>query len=395
MWALLWIALALSPIRAGAQTVTLVSQLDPHSGRYGDVWGEGDYAYLGSAASGVAIIDLSDPNAPFLETTYLPEGGERFNDVKVHGGIGYFASDNGGGLHIVDLSDPTSPTLISQVTSADSGYDSIHNVFYADGFLYEADSRTPVVKVFDVLDPNNPSFVRDITTPALLVHDVTVVGSRLYASGWSDGVFVYDVSGVGVGAPPLIGSVTSGANSHSSWATSDGQTLIVAREESGGDVRIFDISDPNSAVLLSTLSPEALGISAFSPHNPFLFSNDLLFVSWYQAGLQVIDISDPSNPFRIGHYDTFPGAVSGFDGNWGVYPLLGLDRVLLSDTVGGLFIVDASGLKASPVPVLGPGSLSLRALALRAAALSCARRVRLQATAAPRAREAQVPNVSL
>ena len=382
MWILPCIALAvaLSPVPAGAQTVTLVSQFDPLAGndRYGDVWGEGNYAYVGSFFGlGVAIIDISDPAAPFLATTYGSASGGRFKDVKVHGGIGYFASDNGGGLHIVDLSDPTTPTLISQVTSADSGYNRIHNVFYAAGFLYEADSRTQVVKVFDVSDPNNPSFVRDITTPASpFVHDVTVVGSRLYASGWSGGTFVYDVSSVGTSAPPLLGSVASGSNSHSSWVTSDGKTLIVARETSGGDVRIFDISDPSSAVLLSTLSAASLGISAFSPHNPVLFDDNLLFVSWYQAGVQVIDISDPSNPVWVGEYDTFPGAVSGFDGNWGVYPLLGLDRVLLSDLDGGLFIVDASALRPLPVPALGPGSVSLLTLALLTASLICARRRR-------------------
>ena len=375
MWIPLWIALAVAlvPVPARAQNVTLVSQLDPLPGnnRYGDVWGEGNYAYVGSFnGSGVAIIDISDPNAPFLETTYLSPSGGQFKDVKVHDGIGYFASDNGGGLHIVDLSDPTTPTLITQVTSADSGYNSIHNVFYADGFLYEADSQTKVVKVFDVSDPNNALFVRDITTAANpFVHDVTVVGSRLYASGWNGGTFVYDVRDVGVNAPLLLGSVASGGNSHSSWVTSDGQTLIVAREAGGADVQIFDISVPDSAVLLSTLTAASLGISGFSPHNPVLFEDDLLFISWYQAGVQVIDISDPSNPVWVGDYDTFPGAVNGFDGNWGVYPLLGLDRVLLSDLDGGLFIVDASPLRPLLVPALGPGSVSLLVLVLLAVGL--------------------------
>ena len=74
MWMLLWIALvmAVSPAPVRAQSVTLVSQLDPAAGDdpYGDVWGEGDYAYVGSfIGSGVAIIDISDPTLPFLETT--------------------------------------------------------------------------------------------------------------------------------------------------------------------------------------------------------------------------------------------------------------------------------------------------------------------------------------
>jgi hypothetical protein len=71
----------------------------------------------------------------------------------------------------------------------------------------------------------------------------------------------------------------------------------------------------------------------------------MLFVSWYQAGLQVIDLSDPAAPVRVGEFDTFPDpTVTGFRGNWGVYPFLGLDRVLLSDLDGGLYVVDATGV---------------------------------------------------
>ena len=52
----------------------------------------------------------------------------------------------------------------------------------------------------------------------------------------------------------------------------------------------------------------SLSIDAHSPHNPVLFNDTLLFVSWYQAGVVAIDISDPSNPHKVGNYDTFPGS---------------------------------------------------------------------------------------
>src|SRR5437868_15225517 len=49
-------------------------------------------------------------------------------------------------------------------------------------------------------------------------------------------------------------------------------------------------------------------------------------------------------------HDTWPGAVSlgQLQGNWGVYPDLGQDRVLLSDRNTGLYIVDATGVSSSP-----------------------------------------------
>lgn len=348
---------------AHAQNINLVGQLDPFVGndRYGDVWGEGTYAYVGSfSGTGVAIIDISDPANPFLAATYGAGAGGQFKDVKVHNGIGYFASDNGGGLHIVDLSNPVMPSLITQVTSAQQGYDSIHNVSIDNGFLYEADSLTATIKVFDVGNPASPFFVRNIvTSDTQLIHDITALGGNLYASGFQGFTYIYDVTSVGTAAPPLLGTVATGVNSHASWVTSDATLLISAREISDGDVQIHDISDPANPVLLSTMDRTSLGIDSFSPHNPVLFNDTLLFVSWYQAGTLAIDISDPANPVLVGSYDTFLPAVSGFDGNWGVYPLLGLDRVLASDLDGGLFILDASALDPNPVPALSPRGVLL------------------------------------
>ena len=339
-----FLSLLFSAVGANAQ-LHLVGQFDPLTGnnRYGDVWGAGNYAYVGSfSGSGVAIFDISDPANATLVTQYGTGSGGRFKDVKVQNNVGYFASDNGGGVHLVDLTDPANPVMLSQIDSSISGYDSIHNVTISGNFLFEADSHTEVVKVFDVSNPLAPTFVRDIvTTDTRFIHDATAIGNRLYTSGWSGTTDIYDISGMSATqAPTLLGTISSGGNSHSNWANNAGTILVSAREIANGDVRIFDISDPTNPSLLASIDAASLGIDAHSPHNPVIMG-DVLYVSWYQAGLQMFDISDPSNPLRIGAYDTFPGAVSGFDGNWGVYPFLGPDRILLSDLDGGLFIVSA------------------------------------------------------
>ena len=46
------------------------------------------------------------------------------------------------------------------------------------------------------------------------------------------------------------------------------------------------------------------GINAVTPHNPVVMGNKL-YVAWYQAGIQVFDITNPANPKRIGQYDTY------------------------------------------------------------------------------------------
>jgi uncharacterized protein (TIGR03437 family) len=346
-----WLALALSSTARADLNARLLAQLDPfpENNRYADVWGEGNYAYVGSFnGAGVMIFDIANLSAPALVGHYNPATAARFQDVVVLGGIGYFSSDNGGGVHIVDVRDAANPRLLSQLTPDQNGFPSVHELFVADGVLYEADSRTPRVKVFDVRNPAAPVFVRDIvTTDPRFIHNITALNGRLYTSGWGGKTDIYDVRRILSEPPVLLGAVDSGLNSHSSWVSSDGKLLASARETLEGDVRLFDISDPANPRLLAAITAASLGISAYSAHNPYIVGN-LLFVAWYQAGTQVIDITDPTRPALVGSYDSFADPVNGFDGNWGVYPFLGLDRVLLSDMDGGLFIVDFSAAASGP-----------------------------------------------
>jgi hypothetical protein len=46
--------------------------------------------------------------------------------------------------------------------------------------------------------------------------------------------------------------------------------------------------------------------------------SDLLVNAWYMGGLDVIDFSDPANPFEIAWYDAAPPGVTGSD-NWSAY----------------------------------------------------------------------------
>jgi hypothetical protein len=338
--------------------MSLVSQFDPFPGdnRYGDVFGFGNLAYIGSnQGNGVGIIDISNPAAPVLASHYNPPGGQ-FKDVQATQNVAFFASDNGGGLHIVDVSNPYAPVLLSHFTEAQGGHDHIHNVFYHNGLIYEADSRTPVVKVIDVSNPAAPVFLRDIvTTDPLFIHDITVVGNRLYTSGWGGTTDMYDISNIRTQAPPRLGTAPTLGNSHSSWATADNRILVSAREDANGHVLIFDVSDPANPVNLHFMTAQTEGLDAYTPHDPRIVGN-LLFISWYQAGVQVYDISVPTNPVRVAAYDTFPGPVNFFDGNWGVDPFLGMDRILASDMDGGLLI-----LRLDSAAVPEPGALALLA----------------------------------
>ncbi len=86
----------------------------------------------------------------------------------------------------------------------------------------------------------------------------------------------------------------------------------------------------------------ALPGEALSSHNPTVIGTRV-YVSWYGAGLRVLDIDEVTATLvDVAGFDTFPG-VGGFDGAWGVYPFLGDNSILISDTDTGLYILALSG----------------------------------------------------
>lgn len=320
------------PLHAVARgSIELVGQLNPAANSaYGDIWGEGDYAYIGTQREeGVFIIDISDAAQPIAVSNYP---GNVLQDVKVQDGVAYFASNDGDGVHIVDVSNPADPTLLSHLPIGN-----VHNLSVNGNLMYTAAGFGRRIGVFDVSDPLAPEFIRTIDVSSSQVHDMTALGNRMYASSFGGTTDIFDVSDIT--NPVLLGTISSGSASHSNWVTDDGRILASAREMPRGGVTLFDIANPSEPILLARLLARNLGFAASSPHNP-LIREDILYVSWYEAGLQIFDIADSSHPIHLGGFDTIS--------NWGVYPFLGRDRILLSDRLNGLLIVDVT--RAVPEP---------------------------------------------
>jgi hypothetical protein len=382
-----------------AQKVRLRSQITPTCAttsnlKFSDIYGEGNLAVMGSYnCRGAFIINISNPDAPVLASWYNPGANQQFLEAIVVGNRGYFGSGNGGGVHIVDLTNPSSPVLLGVVNSTNgNGHNSIHEmvVFSQNGATYLIEnfnsvSGNKILKVINVSNPATPVFVRDINpTEVQWVHAMHIRGNRMFTSGWGNGsnrgrTEIYDISNIASQAPSLLGfiedqtSITAGNSMHSSWSSEDGNYLYSCRETSNGngDVRVYNITNPAQPLLVNSLTMQGLGLNAVTPHNPVVMGN-YLYVSWYQAGIQVFDISTPASPVRVGQYDTFQTAFAPteeekqafanadpwdivcasdnlqnllpttFDGNWAVFPFLGQNKVLAGDLKNGLLILDVS-----------------------------------------------------
>ncbi len=340
---------------------SLVGHWDGYTGEYGDVWGDGNFAYVGSFTlidgmqGRVHILDISDPSNPTPVSTYFLPSPNQFRspqDVKVGDGFLFIGLESGGAdlVEIVDVRDPAAPVHLTTLQLA--GFDRCHDVFYDLGFLYVVDSSTPRVIVYDLrtLDPDNPP-AGPITTAkwvindvgSVFVHDINVSNGRLYAAGWDSGLFVYDISDVANTPPLFLGSV-GGNNTHSMWPTDDGTFVVTGEERGNGGLTAFRITEGVGSITLTETDSLVLSSDAFSVHN-MMFVGNRLYVSWYQAGLQVYDVNLVTGMFEfVASYDTSVfDNTGGFNGAWGVYPFLGADKVLVSDIEEGFFIVDVQG----------------------------------------------------
>lgn len=348
-------------------------------GTYNDVWGYVDsngreYAILGSA-SYIHFFDVTDPDNPVLIDQVLGGSQTVWRDFSTYQNRAYAASDaSSEGIHIFDLSNL--PDTIIKTNQVTEFFTSAHNIFIdeANGRLYAAGINIGAdLVVLDIAtNPDEPILLGSVSLPnAGYVHDVYVRDNIAYAShGNANKLVIWDFNDPA--NPEYIASFESNGYNHSSWLTDDGNTLVFADEvPTGLPVGILDISDmANDNLELYTyfkfplLAPVDEGST---PHNPYILG-DYVYVSYYEDGVQIFDISDPSNPGVAGFYDTYPSNTNynGYAGCWAAYPFLPSGNFLASDMANGLFVLefeesvsthqlqeDIGSFKVSPNPTSG------------------------------------------
>ena len=350
----------------GTVNTSLVGHWDGSPNSYADVWAEGDYAYVAHFGdSAIDIVNISDPANPTQVMEYqlpAPNGGASAQDVKVGDGLLFIGLESSGNaVHIVDVRDPENP--VGLVDIAIAGFNSIHNVFYDQGYLYLVDSATPRVGIVDLtqFDPDNPPANPISSTKWMLenvgsgfVHDITVVNGRLYACAWDSGLWIFDVNDIANTMPTFLGS-GPGNNLHSAWPTDDGRYVIVGEERTGGGIIVFRIDDNTDGTGLTLTITDNISVAdASSVHNQVTIGYRV-YNSWYGAGFRVYDVDPITGLLEfIACFDT-----SEISSVWGVYPFLGPDRVLLSDISNGLFIVSLEDFVPPDPDLNGDGWVNL------------------------------------
>lgn len=320
---------------------------------YNEIWGfakDGrEYAIVGSA-SYIHFFDVTIPTIPFLLDEFPGGDTTIWRDIKTYGNYAYAVSDDTEeGMMIFDLSNlPASVSLVSQ---SDTYLKSAHNLFVDEpnGRLYVAGSNT-VNNGLIVLDigsnPTNPDLIGNDTLIDY-VHDVYVRDNIAYCSHGNTGYAVWDYADPA--EPILKATLTTNGYNHSSWVSDDGTFAIFAEEVPRGlPLGIADLTNLDNGFMEVDAYFQFPLITTDdhfnTPHNPFILGNYAI-VSYYEDGVQVIDLTDPSNPVFAGYFDTFPNNnnYQGYFGCWGVYPYLPSGNIIATDRKYGLHVLRFTG----------------------------------------------------
>jgi len=133
---------------------------------------QGDYAYVAAAFGDLAVVDISDPDAPRLVTrVILPDEKHGAHDVVVSGHYAYVAAVNAG-LQVIDIAQPTQPVIVGWTPTIDAAL----GVDVRGNYAYVAARKAGLV-IVDITDPTSPAIAGSVLTLDFALK-VKVVGTR-------------------------------------------------------------------------------------------------------------------------------------------------------------------------------------------------------------------------
>ncbi len=341
---LLLAAVNTAPVIAATCPDTLVCNMEALSiirdstKAYSDCWGFAangqEYAITGYR-TGTIFTRVTDPRNP-VEVGFITGPNSIWRDIKTFGTHAYIVTEgtgSGSGLQIVDISDPENPFLANTYNAT---FTTAHNLY-----IDTAAARCYVVgtgsgmHILDLsADPANPAWLGSWNND--YIHDLFVLNDTAYVSPIYSGTLkILDVSNP-ASISVLASHFYSGASNHNAWLLQDHRFLLTSDEANRGHVRCWDISDFKN---ITEVSKYQIPGFSFSAHN-VLVKGTIAYIAYYANGLRLVDFADPYNPVEIGYYDTYPPYTSGtYAGNWGNYPFLPSGTLIASDQLFGIHLL--------------------------------------------------------
>jgi hypothetical protein len=309
--------------------------------------------HLGTSGMGTSILDVSDPRAPKLVRQFPAAPGSHSHKVQVGDGLLLINEEqfHGGdpfaaGMVVYDVADPLDPKPVGRFESGGLG---VHRIVYTGG-PYAYVSAIPegfedrIWVIVDLSDPEHPVEAGRWWWPGAFVgggekqewpegrryaaHHALLDGDVAYLAYGDAGMVVLDVADRA--APQVLSQLnwSPGGDTHTCMPL-PGRKLVVTTDEAVRDrcdepeklVRVVDVADVRSPEVIANCPPPPnrdffcrRGLR-FGPHNlhenlPGSYrSETLVFVTYFNAGLRVYDLTDARAPREIAHWmpETPPG----------------------------------------------------------------------------------------
>ncbi len=342
-----------------------------------DIWGwtdpeSGREIVLAGRTDGTSFIDITDPANPMVIGQVMrTEGspGAWWRDVKTYKNYAYIVADGSGehGMQVFDLTrlldvDPADMPVDFEPDMTYHGVASSHNIIINEetGYGYAVGSGSGPggcggqLHMLDLRDPGNPQFVGCYNNPEYggthdsqcVIYrgsDADYVGREVCINSNSSALILADVTDKDNPTTITVAEYPNTAYTHQGWLSEDHNYFYMNDElDEMNDIvdrtrtLIWDMSDLDEPILVN----EFYHSNGASDHNLYVKGN-LMYQSNYQAGLRILDITDPENPVEVASFDTAPFAddVKGFAGSWSNYPYFKSGIIVVSSQAEGVFML--------------------------------------------------------
>lgn len=236
----------------------------------------GDAVIFTCRSYGAFIFDMSNPAAPVELARY--DTLELATGLAVYGDYAFVCS-RFYGVEVVDLSDPTNP--IHLCTMLNEGGE-VQSCKIVDGILYAGEYNNNCVSIYDVTDPLN---YKKLGVCKL--------------NGRGDGMTVATVGGKTY--------LYAGTGHHAVSGLANSTPLSNLYYGQGNGLDIFDVTDPNNPVWMSTTKIDGRFYNTSCDFWGAEYAYDAATGRSYAYlvsnfnGLYVFDVTDPKAPVRVAH----------------------------------------------------------------------------------------------
>ena len=311
--------------------------------------------------NGMTVLDVSNPQSPKIVNQLVDKPTARTHKVLLiddevlitNSELVPGANDpeNIPGLRIFDNRDPKNPKFVNYVETDGLGihrpiYDRERRLLYSSGFKNGCQGK--ILLIHDMKDPwaprligegwvegqnegagEKPTWDFDLIGWDLWLHEANPFGNYVTCGYWDGGIAMFDI------ADPSDPKFMWRQNPHethgwpgcyhtflvpkgSEFAIVTHETTTVNCDHPPAFVTFYDIRNVHSPIPVSTFHPYPIDPLSMRPldnswcetgsrygaHNVVLDmkADDLMYICWFNAGLRIVDWSNPFEPKEVGYY---------------------------------------------------------------------------------------------